>query len=257
MEKSNTQESYLKRNLQPLDFSISRKTGLLLLSLLAACLLMSNSPSKKGYIIDYGFTGKVIGSTEAKGNMKVYYKQNKKRVEIDLVFKEPGKSFPTIDKRNLIVDHKEGTKLYYTSDIDDWFESDFNDNSVLIQKQNKQVNVKGARKEIDIEIILKPDPDTGSSKKYIIKIVYLKGSTRSEIMTFLKYVQPSAVEFLSVFFDNEKLSDVLNSMLGSTRYRIPDKFSIAAYEDDIEILNLNGKLKAKMVMELSDEEFTL
>lgn len=256
MGKSNTQKFYLKKNLHPPDFSIIRKTKLLLLSLLAACLLMSNSSSKKGYIIDYDFTGKVIGSTGARGNMKVYYKQNKKRVDVDLVFKEPGKSFATIDKRNLIVDHKEGTKLYYTSDIDNWFKSDFNANSVLIQKTNKRVNVKGARKEIDIKIILNPDPDTGSSKKYLIKIVYLKGSTRSEIMTFLKYVRPSAVEFLSIFFDNEKLSDVLNSMLGSTRYRIPDKFSIAVYEDDIEIINLNGKLKAKMVMELSDKEFT-
>jgi len=230
--------------------------GYLLLFILVICLLTSAKPSKKGYVIDYSLIGKMMGVTKGEGNMKIYCKKNMKRVTMNMVFREAGSTFPTIDERDLIVNYKDGIRLFNSSDLDEWIESEFIEVPIIIEKTNIKVTKKGSRKVINIEIVPKSDPMIGGTLKYLIRIIYTKGTPRSELEAFKDYKKPSAIEFLSVFFENENLSKVLNKLVGATSWRIPDKFSITVIRDGMEHISVQGKLQAKMKMKLFKTAFS-
>lgn len=198
-----------------------------------------------GYILDYDVSGFSIGQTKIQGNLKMLLKQQAKRVSSSLFYQEAGQPFPNLDEKEIIVDFKNDKKYHYSADSDEWLSAPLSEDFSILDEKKVKINLSKTPKEITAVMDMSLAPEFGGKQKYTIKLSYIN-ATSSEVNEFKKIVKPSAVDFLSMFIDNEKLIDLLNKKIIDDRFRIPDKFQVNWQQNGKDKLKVNGSLQVKL-----------
>ena len=211
--------------------------------------------SNFGLLADFNINGISIGQTKLKGNLKVQLKPDLKRIIGDIFYQEPGNPFPELDEKDVIINFKTGKKYLFTSSSEQWLTSSIDDDYSMLDEKNVKITVVKKPKVITTTIIMKQPPEFGGNQKYIIKFKYKSIKLSEEDNAVKKYKNPTAIDILSIFIDNEELIKLINNKLPKNNFRIPDIFSIVWYQGSKVHLNVTGSLSVKMIINMYNEDF--
>ncbi len=209
---------------------------------------------EEGVVADYDFNGKAIGATKLKGNMKILLKKGVKRLQGNIFYQETGNPFPDLDEIDIIVNFKKGTKYIYTSEAGKKITTSLKDEFNLIKKEEITLHVKKYKNMFIARANINIPPELGGNQQYMIKFEYTDRRGEEEAV-LKKIIQPSAIDIVSIFVDNEKIVDILNKNLVEFKNKLPEKFLIKWIQNNTVKLNVEGKIKAGFTMDLTDEDF--
>ena len=218
---------------------------------------LSNLTAGSGILLEYEVDGTAVGGTTLLGNLKVLLQNNMKRMTGNLFYDEPGAPYPTLDEKDLIVNFAEKKKYLKTTDSGTWGDESLSDDYSMIKDNELSITIKpGANASVVIAVVKVSLPaDFGGEKVYVIKLTYKDTSKDAKLFTDFK--SPAALDFLSIYLDNEKIINALNKKLAEYKFKIPQSFSLVAGQKGKEYLNIKGNLRSKMGMGLPKNAFTM
>ncbi len=218
-------------------------------------LISTNIKADNGYLVDYSINGKSLGGTEMRGNLKFLFKNGIKRITGNIFYQEAGNPFPNLDEKDIIVNFDKDKKTITTSESGDKLTVSLDGDFTSIPDNKIKVDIIQSSSKIAAVINVDAAPEFGGKQKYIIYIKFKGAPDENEINNLKKIKKPTALGFISIFIDNEKIIDILNKSIGDEIYRIPDSFSVYWQVNNKKQLDVTGKLESKSVMDISEADF--
>jgi len=231
----------------------------IIISLILILSVITSSFAGTGLLADYKVNGTAIGDTTLQGNLKVMMKPKLKRITGNIFYQEAGNPFPDLDEKEVIVNYKKSKKHLYTSGAGEWFSSPLSDDGAMINANQVTITVTKTPttkpKEIKAYIKLNLPTAMGGNQSYRVKFTYDKRTPDNTDKKVKEIGNPTAVDLLSVFIENEKIIELLSKKLPTDNFRVPKTFSVVWKKGKTKQLSVRATLSMKSNIDFPNSYF--